>query len=127
MSHERILPRDLFNEAKLLKCLGRLSLLKHEHPDLPFTVELDEEKATDRFIIEQDQDTGDLYVSNIRILSGKIELQANIPYNAPNDPWPLRVVYDDRDEFEETSVFDENGDLTAEARDKFREYAAKLA
>jgi len=28
--YERVIPRDLFNEAKLLKCLGQLTLLIHE-------------------------------------------------------------------------------------------------
>lgn len=29
-SYRRVLPRDLFNEAKLLKCLGQLSLMIHD-------------------------------------------------------------------------------------------------
>lgn len=28
--YKRVLPRDLFNEAKLLKCMGRLCLLIHD-------------------------------------------------------------------------------------------------
>ena len=31
MNYRRVIPRDLFNEAKLLKCLGLLSLRVHEN------------------------------------------------------------------------------------------------
>lgn len=30
MTYTRVAPRDLFNESKLLKCLGQLALLIHE-------------------------------------------------------------------------------------------------
>ncbi len=40
MSQEytRVIPRDLFNEAKLLKCIGRLVLLIHDgdHNNISF-------------------------------------------------------------------------------------------
>ena len=33
MTYRRVLPRDLFNEAKLLKCLGQLALIIHDGQD----------------------------------------------------------------------------------------------
>lgn len=33
--YQRVIPRDLFNEAKLLKCLGRLSLFIHDGKSPP--------------------------------------------------------------------------------------------
>lgn len=33
MTYQREIPRDLFNEANLLKCLGQISLIAHDRPD----------------------------------------------------------------------------------------------
>ena len=63
-NYSRVIPRDLFNEAKLLKCMGQLCLKIHDgelheyepqvlHDGDPFKIEL--------------LDDGSLYILNIRI------------------------------------------------------------
>jgi len=50
INYNRVIPRDLFNESKLLKCIGKLTLLIHdnlapfglkfEHDEEPFKIGL---------------------------------------------------------------------------------------
>jgi hypothetical protein len=122
-NYRRAVPRDLFNEAlfkeaKLLKCLGRLSLLIHEgkmpylvikvtNPTKPFTVSLHSAGylvATPglQFL---DNDAAPVWLGTL--------------YNSQNS-WPL-VCY--TDEGEELTVFTEEGELTEE----FVEYCIYLA
>lgn len=63
--YQRVIPRDLFNESKLLKCLGRLSLLVHEGK-IPFPIEIEHTDSHKGFEIKQTID-GDIYVSNLYI------------------------------------------------------------
>ena len=62
----RVIPRDLFNEGKLLTELGFLSLAIHDNKDgiaNLLTLELiDEEEG---FIVTQNEDYGSLFVSNL--------------------------------------------------------------
>ena len=44
MSYTRETPRDLFNESKLLKCLGQLSLIIHNTVDSDGNAELQKRK-----------------------------------------------------------------------------------
>lgn len=60
MNYNRVLPRDLFNEAKLLKNLGRLILDVEDHMD-PVSCLLISRITTKNFIIRQDQSDGSIY------------------------------------------------------------------
>lgn len=105
MSYQRVIPRDLFNEANLLKCLGRLSLLVHNLEgrinNVPFKIEYDGEP----FDIRQDE-SGGLYCSNFKFYCGEEEVELTRPLNA-RDPWPLFGTY----RGEEYEIFGHYGDF----------------
>lgn len=110
MSYRRVIPRDLFNEAKLLKCLGRLVLKIHDGmlPDLTFSHDDDGEA----FDIEQGE-CGELEVTNLHFFTGKgIQVYFHTTYNSKMD-YPLlgNIGWD------EAYVFDDNGELTTEFKD----------
>jgi hypothetical protein len=99
--YTRIIPRDLFNEAKLLKCLGRLALLVHD--GLPLEIDYD----PDGFAINQRSSDGGLYVENMTF-SAKFPLELYSAYNSKMN-YPLLCQAE-----EEIFVFDEDGNLTEE-------------
>ena len=90
MSYKRVIPRDLFNESKLLKCLGKISLwildrkiqgVLEEHDGQPF-----------RIIQTED---GALYVSNIEYTDTEgNSLHFSTPLNS-RAQWPLELLYKD--------------------------------
>lgn len=105
ITYERVLPRDLFNEAKLLKCMGRLILLIHDNltpckmsfteNGEPFQVELLEE--------------GSLTISNLTVsIKGKI-FPFKTTYNGKSN-YPLFLEYECCD----YRVFDEQGNFDPE-------------
>ena len=62
MGYLRVNPRDLFNEAKLLKCLGQIALCIHDGKIQGLMMNhYDEHQG---YIIEQDENDGSIYVSN---------------------------------------------------------------
>lgn len=104
--YTRVIPRDLFNEAKLLKCIGHLCLLIHDgkalnsmefqHDDEPFIIGLFDE--------------GQLGISNIKFSIGDTFLDLRTQYNSKNN-YPLLCVTDN---YEEHIVFDDNGVYTSD-------------
>ena len=100
MTYERVIPRDLFNESKLLKCMGRLVLLVHDGA----VPGLDLWHDGGPFNIVQDENDGSISVSNVH-LSG---MRLHTPVNC-REPWPLVLVTDD---WEEIAVFEDDGQLT---------------
>lgn len=105
--YRRVIPRDLFNEAKLLKCLGQLSLLIHDGKAPPaLTVQHD----GDEFRISQDASDGSiLVVSDLNFYAGKYRLTLSTPLNS-QQPYPLTCLYRGT----ETPVFEDDGSLTEE-------------
>lgn len=101
----RVIPRDLFNEAKLLKCIGRLVLLIHdgqglngmtfEHDDEPFQIGL--------------MDDGHLAITNIAFEMNGQKMFFKSQYNSKSN-WPLLLEHD----YCEYPVFDENGNYDNE-------------
>lgn len=113
MSYTRVIPRDLFNEAKLLKCLGQLALIAHDGVDsartaFPRSVAI--EHDGEAFEIEQDQDSGELYCSTIRVVIGprKQEIRLVSAYNS-RSPFPLLASCGDSDQVD---VFNADGTLS---------------
>lgn len=111
MSYLRTLPRDLFNEANLLKCYGQLWLKLEGRvgPNLTFDFE---DYDGQSFEIEQDSADGSTYLSNVTlfILGHRVSLRR--PLNS-RETWPLWVsasaIDDNLDDFE---VFDTEGELS---------------
>jgi len=62
MSYSRVIPRDFFNEAKLLKCMGQLSLAILDGMT-PEGITITVEETGEPFQIELDDD-GYLYLTN---------------------------------------------------------------
>ena len=115
MSYQRVFPRDLFNEAKLLKCLGQVSLLilDDEGVKWPYlTIEHDEDQNAG-FEIGQHWHSGDIFCRNVNVLlAGK-----RIPmHTALNSKAPYPLCFEDDDGGEE-SVFDDDGTFSGEFTD----------
>jgi hypothetical protein len=90
--YRRVIPRDLFNEAKLLKCLGQLALILLDYGDrYPLVLEHDDEG----FLIDQNPDDGNLFCTSLRLYhtSGQ-EIALSSEYNS-KEPYPLCFEYDD--------------------------------
>lgn len=102
MSYTRVLPRDLFNESKLLKCLGQLSLciLDRRVNGLPL-VEIFE---GNEFQVIQNPLDGSLSCLNYRLYLENVEIELFTPLNSRNE-YPLIGRYKDGDYY----LFDENG------------------
>ena len=89
MSYYRILPRDAFNDANLLKCMAKLTMLIEDGkiPWLTFTYD------NKPFNIQQNPHDGNTYVANISIYckhddAGPLILTR--PMNS-REPWPLYI------------------------------------
>lgn len=105
MSYSRVIPRDLFNEADLLKCYGALWIALERHP---------------RATLEQEDDgpfqvvqglSGELTLRNVRLfVQGDAAFEIYRPLNS-REPWPLWLT-DGNDV--DLRVFTEEGKLSAE-------------
>lgn len=108
--YTRVIPRDLFNESKLLKCLGQLALLVHEGKVPNVTV-----KNTGRFfeIYQRYSDGGLEVINGIDFKLGSKFLELYTVYNSKEN-YPLLCGYVDDSGCVEVSVFHEDGTLTSE-------------
>lgn len=105
MSYFRVIPRDLFNEAKLLKGLGKISLMIHDG-ELP-ELNMNHEDESQGFTIEQDGATGAIYVSNIHVFDNNgTPVELFHPLNCKAN-WSLMMRYKDEDYY----CFDESGNF----------------
>lgn len=112
--YKRVLPRDLFNEAKLLKCLGRLCLLI-EDDMCKLEYDHDDEFA-EGFVIGQLQECGGIYPLNLRFYTpAGDEFVCNSPLNSRR-AYSLVFTY----KGEECYVFDD--DNTGTLSPDFRRY-----
>ena len=104
MSYNRVIPRDLFNEANLLKCFGKL-FCGLEKLNSKFTLEFDDSDE-ERFDVQQDIDDGSLYIRNIHLQDkdgNRVKLFR--PLNSRLE-YPLVAVNSSN---EEVFVFDDDG------------------
>jgi hypothetical protein len=109
MAYRRVIPRDLFNEADLLKCLGRLCILLENHQG--HRAELSEGDGAP-FDIQQDESSGALEVRNLPFRIAGNPFRLTRPLNSRR-PWPLYA----EDEDDAWSVFTSDGELTPEFLD----------
>lgn len=108
MSYQRVIPRDLFNEANLLKCLGRLWIETERFQPKHVKIEHDGEA----FDIWQGENEGSISVSNIEITINGKRYSAHRPLNS-RQPWPLYLTTED-DDGERIEVFQDDGELSTE-------------
>lgn len=110
MSYLRVIPRDLFNEADLLKCLGRLWVLLDETRGHNATLgDAQSEHDGTPFQIEQDESDGSIYCVNVTFRIARREYTLFRPLNA-RAAWPLFIHHD----FEDIRVFDEDGKFSGD-------------
>jgi hypothetical protein len=108
MSYRRVIPRDLFNEANLLKCYGQIYLNVESLPveyAAVVSLEWDGEGTLDAFAIEQREDDGSLSCANVSLMVADTAVRLHRPLNS-REPWPLYATPDDDTEL---SVFDAGG------------------
>lgn len=115
MSYIRVIPRDFFNEAKLLKCMGLLSL-KILDNKIPIPMRIDEPGQP--FNVIQAESDGSLLVENYSLTINGRYYTLSTPYNS-KDNYPLEIT---THESEDIRVFDEDGIFT----DDFVDYVTNL-
>lgn len=105
--YTRVIPRDLFNESKLLKCIGRLILLIHDNVNLPSPMSFhhDDEPFNIGLL-----DDGTLTITNINIWIKKKQFLFKTIYNSKSN-YPLYVQDNNYTDYR---VFDENGNFENE-------------
>ena len=109
MSYRRVIPRDLFNEASLLKCYGRLYIaLEKLNGAARFSAE---DLAS--FDIVQSEDDGSITVRNLSLIVGVNEYSLWRPLNS-RGRWPLYASATDDPDFDPVAVFTDEGELTVD-------------
>lgn len=106
-SYDRKIPRDFFNEAKLLKCMGVLSL-KILDNQTPEGIDIQIEETGEAFNIELMED-GHLTVTNYNVSVNDEIVTMKSTYNSKSN-FPLICQY----EYDEVPVFDDNGNFDEE-------------
>lgn len=109
MNYIRVIPRDLFNEASLLKCYGKLYLNLEHYPHAKAELNYLNDGDVSGFGIWQNEATGGLTITNIELVVRGNSYPLERPLNSRR-PYPLYVTVDD----EAISVFDDDGGFTEE-------------
>lgn len=105
--YERVKPRDLFNEAKLLKCMGRFWLLVQDEL-LPYKVNLDHNTINNKgFHIIQDGSDASIFIGNITVEVEGVNIFLYANYNNKSN-YPFFAMLEE----ECYRVFDEDGNFT---------------
>lgn len=114
MGYRRVTPRDLFNESKLLKCLGQISLNILDGKLLKYQVDEELVDGQNGFNIDQDEN-GNIFCSNYTVfcqlgVEGRVPLKLYTGLNSRmNYPLICETMYGDT-----IYVFHDNGGLTHE-------------
>lgn len=101
----RVLPRDAFNDANLLKCIGKLTMAFEDGELTQLAMSYDGEA----FDIQQNPNDGSTYISNIEFMVNNDFIQFYRPMNS-RDNWPLYADIND----ETLEVFNDDGTFTRE-------------
>lgn len=110
MNYRRVIPRDFFNESKLFKCLGQLSLCILDNK-LPYELTEELEDEYEGFQIHQDVCTGDVYCSNYHVYLGETELCF---YSLLNSKLNYSLMCETVDDDDDIFVFNDDGTPTQE-------------
>jgi hypothetical protein len=106
MSYFRVIPRDLFNEANLLKCYGQL-YLNLEKMGLQDCLVHSSERA--RWDVQQDSSSGAITILNIILFVKGNNVYLSRPLNS-REPWPLYLEHAD----DVLAVFNDDGTFSSE-------------
>ena len=111
INYQRVLPRDLFNESKLLEQIGRVCLAIHDgklnkleinHDGSEFDIQLSNE--------------GSLYISNLEFCSEDLPVTFSTTYNSRiKNPLLFFNRWTEEDRF----VFEDSGEFTKYFLDLF--------
>lgn len=107
MTHQRIIPRDLFNEGKLLNALGFLGLAIHDCSE-PAARHLEFDYNSSNPFDIQVTDGGFLYIANLHLYCNGKTINLFTTYNTKTQ-YPLQFEYEDDDNVFGDYVFDEDG------------------
>lgn len=111
MSYTRVIPRDLFNEAGLLKAVGRVVILLGENDGHQARIMQDQ---VEFFDVVQNDGSGDILIANINFEVDGKEWHLERPLNS-RESWSL-WARDPDDIEEEVEVFTEDGNFTEDMR-----------
>lgn len=114
-NYTRVIPRDFFNEAKLLKCMGLLSL-KILDANVPEEIKITMEDSGDPFEVHL-SDEGSLFLTNYRTRINGVPVVFKTTYNSKSN-YPFFCEYD----YCDYAVFTEDGDFD----DEFLQFATAL-
>ena len=118
INYTRVIPRDFFNESKLLKCLGQLSLeiLDGELCDINIKEMIS--NPEEGFKINQNPMDGSVFCDNYLLeINDNTEITPFTILNS-KDSYPLYI----QTEEDEIRVLDNNGKITKE----FKEFCSRL-
>jgi len=114
MNYLRVIPRDFFNESKLLKGLGRLSLLELNGNRYNIKIRLERDEQSP-FTIKQNPFTGNLYdASTLVYINDKI-VSVSQQYNCKAS---YGLIWENNDSSD--FVFKDNGEFTEEFIENFK-------
>jgi hypothetical protein len=108
MSYLRVIPRDLFNEANLLKCYGRLYILTEGNRIAHFSTD-----CLDVFEVDQREEDGYTFIRDLEFIIGEHHYRLVRPLNS-REGWPLYAEQIGNPDFEQVAVFNKDGKLSAE-------------
>lgn len=106
MAYLRVIPRDLFNEANLLKCLGRIYINLENMARVENCVLVHDDEAFD---IDQNEATGGLFVRNVWLRAHGKDYYFERPLNSRRE-WPLYMST----EGDDIEVFGDEGQFSDE-------------
>jgi hypothetical protein len=114
MTYIRVIPRDLFNEADLLKCLGKLwiNLESAGFSNHDARLAFDPGNDGQPFDIRLDESDGSISVRNVALSIGGEEWHLSRPLNS-RAAWPL-LCQDSEGELDAIRVFTDEGSLSDE-------------
>lgn len=104
-TYQRVIPRDLFNEANLLKCLGRFWIETERYQPRKVTIEHDGEA----FDVWLDDGDGSISVRNVEIFINGRPHAHRRPLNS-REPWPFYLNTGE----DYVPAFNDKGELSPE-------------
>lgn len=112
MTYRRTIPRDLFNEANLLKCLGQLYIKTEGFLGLsprPFLIV----HTGNDWNVHQDESDGSIHSGAITVMIQNRAYDHYRPLNS-REPWPLWLALRHDPDADHFRAFTDDGELSAE-------------